>query len=91
MRFDPVLTAALLRQANSTFAMAVHKPTDVRETVMRLGMNSVAAVAMRCPAAASLRSPLDLLGLDSGASYHRSRYATVAAEGLRARTPTLVP
>ncbi len=91
VRYDPGLTATLLRQANSAFAMAVHKVTDVHDAIIRLGMNNVVSAAMRTAVASSLDGPLDLYDLNGADLYRHSVLAAVAADVMRARRPRLIP
>jgi HD-like signal output (HDOD) protein len=90
-QYDPGLTAALLRQANSAFARGVRQITDVRDAILRLGMGSVVTIAMRSSLAATLDGPIDLYEMQRGAMYRHSVKAAVCAEVLRARCPSRVP
>jgi HD-like signal output (HDOD) protein len=90
-QYDPGLTAALLRQANSAFARGVRQITDVRDAIVRLGMGSVVTIAMRSSLAATLDGPIDLYEMQRGAMYRHSVKAAVCAEVLRARCPSRVP
>jgi HD-like signal output (HDOD) protein len=90
-QYDPGLTAALLRQANSAYARGVRQITDVGDAVVRLGMSSVVTIAMRSSLAATLDGPLDLYEMQRGAMYRHAVRAAVGAEVLRARCPSRVP
>lgn len=91
VRYDPGLTATLLRQANSAFAMAVHKVTDVQDAIIRLGMNNVVGAAMRTAVSSSLDGPLDLYDLNGADLYQHSVLAAVAADVARSRRPQMIP
>lgn len=91
VRYDPGLTAALLRQANSAHSMAARHITDVRDAVVRLGLDTVVSVAMRGAVAASMQDAVELYDLEGGRLYRHAVLAAVAADVLRARRPTLVP
>jgi HD-like signal output (HDOD) protein len=90
-QYDPGLTAALLRQANSAFARGVRQITDVRDAIVRLGFGSVVTIAMRSSLAATLDGPLDLYEMQRGSMYRHSVKAAVSAEVLRAKCPSRVP
>lgn len=91
VRFDPGLTSALLRQANSAYAMSVRKVTDVQDAIIRLGMNSVVAIAMRSAVAASLEGALDIYKITGRDLYRHAVLAAVAADVMRSRRPGIVP
>ena len=89
--YDPVLTALLLRQANSAGAGFVRATSTVAEAVMRLGLGAVTAVAMRIGVAQSLQRSLPVYGLEGRDVVGHSIMTAVAAEVLRARCPSRVP
>lgn len=91
VQYDPGLASALLRQANSAYAMAVRKVTDVHDAIVRLGMNSVVSIAMRSAVAASLDGALDVYRITGRDLYRHSVLAAVAADVLRTRNPGKVP
>jgi HD-like signal output (HDOD) protein len=90
-QYDPGLTAALLRQANSAYARGVRQIGDVGDAIVRLGLSSVVTIAMRGALSATLDGPLDLYEMQRGAMYRHSVKAAVSAEVLRARCPSRVP
>jgi putative nucleotidyltransferase with HDIG domain len=89
--YDPVLTAALLRQANSAQIGLTRAATTVSDAVMRLGLGSVASVAMRTAVGPELQRPLRSYGLGRGEIFAHSVKCAVAAELLRATFPDRVP
>lgn len=91
VRYDPGLTSALLRQANSAYAMSVRKVTDVHDAIIRLGMNSVVSIAMRSAVAASLDGALDVYRITGRDLYRHAVLAAVAADVMRTRRPGKVP
>lgn len=91
VRYDLGLTAALLRQANSAHYMAARQVSDVRDAIVRLGLNTVLTVAMRSAVAASLAGALEIYNLEGGDMYRHSVLAAVAADEIRMRRPSLVP
>jgi HD-like signal output (HDOD) protein len=90
-QYDPGLTAALLRQANSADACGTRQITDVRDAIVRLGLGAVATIAMRSSIKAALDGPLDLYEMQSGELYRHAVMSAVSAEVLRARCPNRVP
>jgi HD-like signal output (HDOD) protein len=90
-QYDPGLTAALLREANSAYARGVRQITDVGDAIVRLGLGSVMTIAMRSTLAATLDGPLDLYEMQRGAMYRHAVLSAVSAEVLRARCPGRVP
>lgn len=91
VRYDIGLTAALLRQANSAHYVAARQVSDVRDAIVRLGLNTVLTVAMRSAVAASLSGALEIYNLEGGDMYRHSVLAAVAADEIRMRRPNLVP
>jgi putative nucleotidyltransferase with HDIG domain len=89
--YDPMLTAVLLRQANSAYAGFVRPTSTVNEAVMRLGLGAVASIAMRTAVAHSLQRSLPVYGLESRDVLSHSIKTAVAADVLRARCPARVP
>ena len=89
--YDPMLTAVLLRQANSAHAGFVRPTSTVNEAVVRLGLGAVASIAMRTAVAQSLRRSLPVYGLESRDVLDHSIKTAVAADVLRARCPARVP
>lgn len=90
-QYDPGLTAALLREANSAYARGVRQITDVGDAIVRLGLGSVVTIAMRNTLAATLDGPLDIYEMQRGAMYRHAVLSAVSAEVLRARCPGRVP
>jgi HD-like signal output (HDOD) protein len=91
VRYDPALTGALLRQANSAYSMVVRRITDVHDAVVRLGIDNVVTVAMRTAVAASMKENLDLYDLEGKKVYRHAVLAAVAAEVLRSGHPSKIP
>jgi HD-like signal output (HDOD) protein len=91
VRYDPALTGALLRQANSAYSMVVRRVTNVHDAVVRLGIDTVVTVAMRTAISASMKQDLDLYELDGRSVYRHAVLAAVAAEVLRSSHPNRVP
>ena len=89
--YDPMLTAVLLRQANSAHAGFVRPTSTVNEAVVRLGLGAVASIAMRTAVAQSLQRSLPVYGLESRDVLDHSIKTAVAADVLRARCPARVP
>jgi len=89
--YDPMLTAVLLRQANSAHAGFVRPTSTVNEAVVRLGLGAVASIAMRTAVAQSLQRSLPVYGLESRDVLGHSIKTAVAADVLRARCPARVP
>ena len=89
--YDPMLTAVLLRQANSAHAGFVRPTSTVNEAVVRLGLGAVASIAMRIAVAQSLQRSLPVYGLESRDVLDHSIKTAVAADVLRARCPARVP
>ena len=89
--YDPVLTAVLLRQANSAHAGFVRPTSTVNEAVVRLGLGAVASIAMRTAVAQSLQRSLPVYGLEGRDVLGHSIKTAVAADVLRARCPARVP
>lgn len=88
--YDPVLTAVLLGQANSAHAGFVRAASTVSESVMRLGLGAVAAIAMRTAVADSLQQSLPLYGPGEAVLMHSIK-TSVAADVLRGVCPALIP
>lgn len=89
--YDPVLTAVLLGQANSAHAGFVRVASTVGESVVRLGLGAVAAIAMRTAVAESLQKSLPVYGLDHHEVFAHAVRTSVAADVLRSVCPSSVP
>lgn len=89
--YDPMLTAVLLRQANSAHAGFVRPTSTVNEAVVRLGLGAVASIAMRTAVAQSLKRSLPVYGLEGRDVLDHSIKTAVAPDVLRARCPARVP
>jgi HD-like signal output (HDOD) protein len=89
--YDPALTAALLRQANSATSASSRTITNPRDAVMRLGLATVLTVAMRTAAGPTLQRALPAYGYRRGDVFVHSIRAAAAAEVLLARSPSRVP
>ncbi len=89
--YDPVLTAVLLGQANSAHAGFVRVASTVNESVVRLGLGAVAAIAMRTAVAESMQKSLPVYGLRRDEVFVHSIKTSVAADVLRTMCPARIP
>ena len=89
--FDPVLTAHLLRGANSAANGSGGEVTTVQEAVIRLGTARVLALAVASGARPLLNGKLEAYHLDEGALWRHSVAAAAAAEVLPNYCEAAVP
>lgn len=79
---DPALTARLLRIANSAAYGGLEPLATVRDAVVRLGANQVAAVAVALGARPYLEQKLPALHAAEGLLWRHSVAASLAVEGM---------
>jgi HD-like signal output (HDOD) protein len=89
--YDPALTAALMRQANSATSASSRIITNPRDAVMRLGLATVLTVAIRTAAGPTLQRALPAYGYARGDVFAHSIRAAAAAEVLVTLSPSRVP
>ncbi len=88
VRYDPALTAALLRRANSSWSAARTEIATVNDAVVRLGAGPVLALALGVNVRARLEAPVPEYDLHAGDLWQHSVAASLAAEALvRAGAP----
>jgi HD-like signal output (HDOD) protein len=91
IRFDQVLTAKLLKLANSALWFRGHTISTVREAVMRMGSGTVVAFAMGTGVQRRMSRALPHYGMGEGEMWLHSVAAAIATSVLDARTETEVP
>jgi HD-like signal output (HDOD) protein len=91
IRFDQVLTAKLLKVANSALWFRGHTISTVREAVMRMGSGTVVAFTMGTGVQRRFSRALPHYGLGDGEMWRHSVAAAVATSVLDARTDVEVP
>jgi HD-like signal output (HDOD) protein len=89
--YDPGLTAALLRAANSVLFGGRRPTATVRDAVMRLGFGNVVSVSMRAALATAFDTTVPLYALGRGEIFDHAVKAAVSAEALRTVAPNQVP
>jgi HD-like signal output (HDOD) protein len=89
--FDQVLTASLIRAANSPVHGARSPVTTVRDAVVRVGTGTVLAVAMSASVGQRMSRPLPQFGLAEGDLWSHSVAAALAAELLPRHAGVRVP
>jgi HD-like signal output (HDOD) protein len=89
--FDPVLTARLLRVANSSFSAPARPITNIRDAVIRLGAGLVFSVAVGCCARPLMAREIPGYGLSAGELWRHSVRAALAAEAAGAVCATRIP
>lgn len=80
---DGALTAQLLRQANSAGSAAANKIGTVDAAVVRLGLDSVLALAVGAAAQKHLNAPATAFGLNEGDLWRHGQYARLAVDAMR--------
>jgi HD-like signal output (HDOD) protein len=80
LAFDPVLTAKLLRAANSAFSAPTRPITRTRDAVLRLGPGLVYSLAMGLCAKPLMDKDIPGYGLTRGELWRHSVRAALAAE-----------
>jgi putative nucleotidyltransferase with HDIG domain len=84
IRYDAVVTGALLRICNSAFAGVSRKITSIDDAVVYLGTAKVLRLVMSVHAKAALERPQEGYGLDPGVLW-RSSVATASASAVVAQ------
>ena len=77
--FDPVLTAKVIRAANSVFSAPRVPITTVDRAVVRVGTGAVLALATASSVAQQLNRACPAYGLSEGELWHHSVTAALAA------------
>lgn len=80
---DPVLTARLLRVANSAGSASRRMVGTVKDAVIRLGVGAVLGLTVGSAARGILEQPVPGYGFSAGAFWHHSVTAALAAEAIR--------
>lgn len=88
---DPVLTAALLRRANSSAAGSSSPIATVRQAVVRIGTGPLMSLAFAVSVAGRLSTAVPEYGLAEGELWRRSVAASVGAEVVRSAARVAVP
>jgi HD-like signal output (HDOD) protein len=88
---DQVLTAAMLREANSAASAAANPISTVDKALVRLGMGRVLALAIRMSVSGHLSKPVPQYGLSEGELALLSVTGSVAAEIVRERSKVALP
>lgn len=91
IRFDQVLTAKLLKVANSALWFRGHTISTVREAVMRMGSGTVVAFAMGTGVQRRFSRALPHYGMAEGDMWLHSVASAIATSVLDARTEAEVP
>lgn len=89
VKYDPAITVAVLRAANSAMSASVRQITAVEDAVVRLGYTTVAALAAGAAVSARMRGPV--LDLAPGELWRHSVTAAIAVESLRRRLGPALP
>ncbi len=88
---DGALTAQLLRQANSASSAAVNKIGTVEAAIVRLGLDSVLALAVGAAAQTHLNAAAAQYGLSEGELWRHGQYARLAIDGMRRLLRVKIP
>jgi putative nucleotidyltransferase with HDIG domain len=89
--FDPMLTASMLRAANSVSSASVRPVTTVHDSVIRMGTGTVLALALSASVAGRLRQPIPGYDIVEGGMWRHSVTAALAAETLAGWSRLAVP
>jgi HD-like signal output (HDOD) protein len=89
--FDPMLTASMLRSANSVTSASVRPVTTVHDAVIRMGTGTVLALAMSASVAGRLRQAMPGYDMVEGEMWRHSVIAALAAETLAGWSRTPIP
>lgn len=81
-RFDPGMTANILRLTNSAFFRGIGKITSLQQAVVRLGMRRLFQLVVASGVAQSLRTDLKGYDLEAAGLMRHSAWVAVAAEEL---------
>ncbi|MDZ4825151.1 MAG: HDOD domain-containing protein [Actinomycetota bacterium] len=82
VRYDPALTASLLRAANSSWSGSRTRITTVTDAIVRLGIGQVLATALGVNVRRRLDTAVPEYGLDEGELWAHSVAASIAADCL---------
>ncbi|MFQ5556493.1 MAG: HDOD domain-containing protein [Acidimicrobiales bacterium] len=91
IRFDPALTADLLRRANSAIYSGRAAVTRIADAISRLGMSTVISVAVARVMQDRMAVSLPAYGLGANDLWNHSMAATVAAEAIRRQSGAPLP
>lgn len=91
VRLDPVLSARILRLANSSANAGVQEVSDIPLAILRAGPAEVLGVAVGAAAQKSLDAPLDAYGLSEGALWRHSVAAALATQQMKRLRVRAVP
>jgi putative nucleotidyltransferase with HDIG domain len=89
--YDPMLTASMLRAANSVTSASVRPVTTVHDAVIRMGTGTVLALALSASVAGRLRQPIPGYDMVEGEMWRHSVTAALAAETLAGWSRLAVP
>jgi putative nucleotidyltransferase with HDIG domain len=89
--YDPMLTASMLRAANSVTSASVRPVTTVHDSVIRMGTGTVLALALSASVAGRLRQPIPGYDMVEGEMWRHSVTAALAAETLAGWSRLAVP
>jgi putative nucleotidyltransferase with HDIG domain len=89
--FDPLLTASMLRSANSATSSSVRPVTTVQDAVIRMGTGTVLALALNASVSGRLRTPIPGYDMVEGEMWQHSVTAALAAETLAGWSRMAVP
>lgn len=87
---DPILSAAVLRMANSAFAAQASEVTSIEQATLLLGNDSIVAVAL-CGAMGGLRSKASAGGFNANALLQHNVATGLFAAALARRVPPVRP
>lgn len=80
IRYDPILTVDVLRQANSARSSVRDPISDVSAAVARLGMSEVLSITMRRAVHGKMTIALPAYGMDAHELWRHSLTASIAAD-----------
>lgn len=80
VRFDPILSADVLRKSNTPMYAARETILDVTQAVSRLGASEVLNIAMTRTMQSRMSAPLPQFGLDANQLWRHSLTTSIAAE-----------
>jgi putative nucleotidyltransferase with HDIG domain len=89
VEFDPMLTSALLRAANSSWSAPREPITTARGAVVRLGAGPIVTLALGVHVRTRMSGAIPEYGLDEGELWLHSVAASLAAETLMRSAPNL--
>jgi len=89
--FDPLLTASMLRAANSATSSSVRPVTTVHDAVIRTGTGTVLSLALNASVSGRLRAPVPGYDTVEGEMWGHSVTAALAAETLAGWSRLAVP